>query len=278
MRHLIAILLLTLGVATARAADVTATVPGYGVTYFDLLQLAIPGMTLADGAAVSPGVPSQRHIVPDYYGGEPPNPIAIDTVAEHRVMSEGQSRLLLLAEAGPEAGMAGNQALLFAYEDRDGVLVFLDYADVGMGDYFGFVDTLTIGEEDSAVTIASGHHNSQQSYVWTSIVFLRDGRITPIDEIFTFSTHACIIEDVQELGFALGPGPGPYWSLRAVVTATQRNPKSWIDCGDWSMTVEPMAPVIEYYSVGYTWSAAKEAFVPDSNAFDELYKLNQAKF
>ena len=49
MRHLIAILLLTLGVATARAADVTATVPGYGVTYFDLLQLAIPGMTLADG-------------------------------------------------------------------------------------------------------------------------------------------------------------------------------------------------------------------------------------
>lgn len=278
MRHFIAILLLTLGAATARAEDLTASVPGYAVTYFDLLKLAVPGMTLELGRAVSPSVPEQRHVIPDYYNGEPPNPISIATVAERRLMSEGRERLLLLADAGPQAGMAGNQALLFAYEDREGILVFLDYADVGMGDYFAFVDTLTIGEEDSAVTISSGHHNSQQSYVWTSIVFLRDGRITPIDEIFTFSTQECLIEDVQALAFTLGPGPGPYWSLRAVVTATHRNTEWWTDCGSASTTIEPMAPVIEHVTVGYTWSAAQSAFVPDSNAFDELYKRNEARF
>src|SRR5690349_23511671 len=39
MRHLIAILLLAFSAATASAEDLTAPVPGYGVTYFDLLKL-----------------------------------------------------------------------------------------------------------------------------------------------------------------------------------------------------------------------------------------------
>ena len=278
MRYLIAILLLALSAATASAEDLTAPVPGYGVTYFDLLKLAIPGMTIDEGHALSPGIPSQPHVVPDYDGGDAPNPIDIANVSERRVISEGHERLLILAEAGPEAGMAGNQALLFAYEDRDGTLVFLDYADVGMGDSSAFVDTLGIGVEDSAVTIASEHHNSQQSYVWTSVVFLRDGGITSIDEIFTFSTHACLTEELQELAFTTGPGPGPYYSLRAVVTATERNSEWWIDCGSSSETLMPMVPVIEHITVAYTWSAVQNAFIPDTNAFEVLLERNRAKF
>jgi hypothetical protein len=278
MRYLIAILLIVSGVAAARAEDLTATVPGYALTYFDLLKLAVPGITLDEGHALSPSVPEQRHVVRDYYNGEPPNPIEIASVSERRMMSEGRERLLILAEAGPQAGMAGNQALLFAYEDREGVLVFLDYADVGMGDYSAFVDTLSIGEEDSAVTIASDHHNSQQAYVWTSVVFLRDGRITSIDEIFTLSTHACLTEDVQELTFTTGPGPGPYYSLRAVVTATQRNTEWWTDCGSSSETLEPMVPIIKHITVAYVWSTVQNAFVPDTNAFEVLLERNRANF
>jgi hypothetical protein len=278
MRHLIAILILIFGVPAANAEDVTAPVPGYGVTYFDLLKLAIPGITLEEGVARSPSVPEQRHVLPDYYNGEPPPPIEITSVAERRMISEGHERLLILAEAGPAAGMAGNQALLFAYEDRDGTLAFIDYADVGMGDSSAFVETLSIGEEDSAVTIASEHHNSQQSYVWTSIVFLRDSRIASIDEIFTLSTHACLTEDMQELAFTAGPGPGPYYSLRAVVTATQRNTEWWTDCGSSSETLEPKVPVINHITVAYTWSAVQNAFIPDTNAFEVLLERNRANF
>ncbi|AZO26272.1 hypothetical protein [Mesorhizobium sp. M1B.F.Ca.ET.045.04.1.1] len=270
LRFLLACLLLPCLWAPAGAESVgfpepSSAVPGHpGVTYLDLAKLIIPD----DG---TPPI-QMRDITGDDDGGSPPPTTSLSDAAVLTIKAGGKDRLAMLYDLGYSSDDAEGFAVLALY-DLSGKPRLLDIANVAVDRSTSFREPgkISIAAGDDAIVTTSTHFNSNQGYVGTLLIMVRDDRFELIDTIYTFDENYCAYRRTQNLAFQTKGHSRPYAAIK--VTVTDATAPSGESC-------EEAAPkaVSHDISVTYHWDKAKSRYVKDSDAFEKLSAENEKRF
>lgn len=245
-----------------------------GVTYFDLLRQAVPTLAVAGLKATASSIPAVRHLADSDYVFQQPEEIELSAIGALPFRAQGEDRLLLLADLGWSPQFPGKLMLLMLFDGAPEPRL-LDAADIGLDRNTGFGEpaVLDLSADDQAALITNAHWNSNQSYVDTALVFVRDGELTLIDDIFTFTDHSCAFESRQIPLFTSLPDPArPYADVRVRVDVDGRIIE-W-DCGD----EQPQAPYSRAVEVTYRWDEGSGRYVPDSDALVKLGEESAERF
>jgi hypothetical protein len=258
------------------SAGLEETLPGHAdVTYLELLRQLAPDLALAaDGTADGHLAKALRYAS----GGEPSaeagEPVVIDRVTALPVRAEGKDRLLLMVDLGDGGDRAESFAML-ALVDNGPSPKIADAADVSSDLFTSFFDPplLALSPDDQAVLISNRHSNSNQSYDSTLMLFVRDGRITAIGDVFAFGDWWCGFRHLQTPSFEIVPEPGqPYASIRASVR------DAGIFDGDACEGEERPEPFERTVSATWRWDAEEERFIADSDALEKLAEEDEDRF
>jgi len=264
-------------VAEAQAVsfpELNSAVPGHqDVTYLDLAKMIVPGLSAGDDGSYTGGAPIEmRHILGGDEGGSPPETINLPNAAVLPVKAGGKDRLAMLFDLGQAEDSAEGFAVLALYDLADKPKL-LDAVNVGTdrNSYFRDPGKLALGPGDDALITMSMHFNSNQGYVSTILVLVRDDRFEPIDRIDTFDENVCAYKRTQDLSFQTLGVEKPYAPIK--VTLTDATAPSGESC-------EEPAPeaASSDISVTYRWDKAKSRYVKDSDAFEKLSVENAKRF
>ncbi|TIU81770.1 MAG: hypothetical protein E5W03_16845, partial [Mesorhizobium sp.] len=162
---------------------------------------------------------------------------------------------------------------VLALYDLTGKPKLLDAVNVGtdQSTYFRDPGKLAIGPGDDALITMSTHFNSNQGYVGTILILVRNDRFEPIDQINTFDENVCAYKRTQDLSFQTRGGEKPYAAIK--VTVTDATKPSGESC-------EEPAPkaVLHDISVTYRWNKKTSRYVADADAFKRLSAENEKRF
>lgn len=264
--------------APARAEDVTfpglsAVVPGHGdTTYLDLARMVVPDLAASgDGPASGSAPIGMRALEGGDSGGPPPDRSTVYDAAVLSMRTAGKDRLAMLFDLGFGQDSAEGFAALALY-DLSGTPKLLDVVNVATDEdsYFYAPGKLAIGAGDDALMTMSMHFNSNQSYVTTHLIMVRDDRFEPVDAIFLFDQKDCGYESTQDLTLQARPGQSPYADIVATVTDATR--ATGEDCG----SAAPPPAASRTVSVVYHWNGSN--YAADSDAFKKLAEENAKRF
>lgn len=269
-----ALALFAIGFAFAAAAatpEVMASIPGHpGLRYFDLLRLVVPDLVPgADGGAVGRSVVALRAFG-DGKPVEPPHEIKLDSLATRAIPGDPE-RLLLLVDLGEGDGEVARVNALALVQLAPSPRL-LDVVDVGTDreTSFGEAPPFVLAPKSPLITIVSGHNNSNQAYLSTQMLFVRDDRLAEIGGFFTLSDHGCAFDRLQTPHFA--PAPGGGLTVEVVETVT----RTGVDCGDEDKGA-PRAGR-KTWRADYRWDAKGRRFVTSSKALERLGKIDEGRF
>lgn len=277
MRILYALCLLIAATGGSAAAEIGARVPGSAdLTYADLLKQVIPDLALANGEASGTQVRPLRHIA-EGFGGKPPGAIAIRTADSLTLEAEGRNHLLVLAHLGSSED---EETVILALFDQGPSPKLLDVVDVGMDRFtsLGKPPLLRIGPKDQAVVTTSSHHNSNQSYRFTALIAVQEGKFKLIDRFSTFGDRACKGSDEvvnsQSLSFATQASKGGrYHAIQATVLEG-----ATVKAGACGGKEGRQRKSSRRWSTSYHWSEAEQAFIRSSDALKDLEARNEKRF
>src|SRR6185312_10424251 len=184
----------------AAAEQLSDEVPGHpAITYGDLMKQAIPDLGPEDGGTWSgtdipallglDGNPDQN----DLAGG-----FAFATVDVLKVKEGGKRRILLLTSGTRTDSFA---EILAAFDDEASVPKLLDLVDVGNDRFTSFGATAKLSSGTDLFAIENSHSNSDQSYLDTALVFLRDGRFRLAASALSFGERSCTHEMSETVRF-----------------------------------------------------------------------------
>jgi hypothetical protein len=258
-------------VAVPRLGD---PVPGVnGLTYLDLARQLVPDIARAGDSYVGHKIADLRHIGGDEWAGEPPETIEMTDVAVLPVRSDGKDRLLLLFDLGDPGDVVGDDAVLALFNVA-GPPTLVDAAEVGYDVHNGFdaPPRLSLGEGKDLVFTRSSHFNSNQAYVTTALILIRNDSLQLVDSIFTFHDRACSYVRDEVLDVRAGDRDGRTYS-DIVVTVTETTELADPVCeGD-----QPPKPGTRTASATYRWDDAASRFIPDSDAIKKLEAENMER-
>jgi hypothetical protein len=269
-----AILLLLLTVSTARAQVATFArpedpVPGAGkLTYLDLAREVVPDMKANGRRFTGTKTIDVPHADPSYDMRPPIEPNLDRRIA---AVALGGTRHLLLIDLGEADGDAANYTVLALFDTSrrprllDALSVGFDRSNFFLGPA---VRPLGAGQ---LITTASEHFNSSQTYRFTVLVLLHDGRLEPVDSIFTFGDTHCSFKRPQQLTIATDRSKTAFADVVATVT---EHVIPTLDCG----SEKPPEAASRAVTVVYRWDEAQAKYVPDSDAFDKLAADNSKRF
>ncbi|TPI71349.1 hypothetical protein FJ420_00140 [Mesorhizobium sp. B3-1-3] len=254
--------------------ELSSAVPGHrDVTYFDLAEMIVPDLKAGDDGFYKGSAPIEmRDILGGDEGGSPPETISLSNAAALAVKAGGKDRLAMLFDLGQAQDSAEGFAAL-AFYDITGKPKLLDAVNVGtdQSTYFRDPGKLAISPDDDALITMSTHFNSNQGYVGTILILVRDGRFEPIDQINTFDENVCAYKRTQDLSFQTHAGDKPYSAIK--VTVTDATKPSGESCE------EPAPKAVSHdISVTYRWDAKASRYVKDSGAFEKLSAENAERF
>jgi|GEM_PF-776613 len=255
--------------------ELNSAVSGHqDITYLDLAKMVVPDLAAGDDGFFKGSTPIEmRHILGGDEGGSPPETLNLPNAAVLPIKSGGKDRLTMLFDLGQAQDSAEGFAVLALY-DLAGKPRLLDAVNVGtdQSSYFRDPGKLAIGPGDDALITMSMHFNSNQSYVSTILILVRDDRFEPIDRIDTFDENVCAYKRTQDLSFqTTAGGTGPYAAIK--VTATDATKPSGESCQ------EPTPDAASHdISVTYRWNGAKSRYAKDSDAFEKLSAENAKRF
>ena len=257
--------------AEAETPEVMAAVPGHpGLHYFDLLKLIVPDLAPAAAGAAVGHAPVPIKPVGGGKSVEPPADIKIAFLATRAIPGDPE-RLLLLADLGEADGdvMRMNALALVQLAPSPKLL---DVVDVGADreTSFGDAPPIPLANKSPLIPVVSGHNNSNQAYLSTQLLFLRDDRLTEIGSFFTLSDHGCAFDRLQTPRFAPAPGGG----LTVEVIETVK--RTGVDCGDEDRTA-PRAGR-KSWRADYRWEAKGRRYVTPSKALERLFKVDEGRF
>ena len=270
-----ALLSLLLAASAAQAQVATQVqpedpVPGApDVTYLDLVREIVPDMT-RDGRRFSGVTVIDLPHADAGYDMLPPVEPTLDRGIE--AVALGGTRHLLLVDLGePEFDVAGYAVL--ALFDASASPRLRSALNIGF-DRWTFLVEPAVRPLGAArlVVAASEHSNSSQTYRTTVLMLLRDGRLEPLDDIFTFGDAQCSVARPQQLTIRTDPSPTAFDDI--VATVTEHVLPSGLDCGDR----EPPEASSHTVTVVYRWDQASGKYVPDSDAFDRLAAESAERF
>ncbi|TIP05031.1 MAG: hypothetical protein E5X72_09005 [Mesorhizobium sp.] len=264
-------------VARAQAVsfpELSSAIPGHqDVTYFDLAKMIVPDLQAGDDGFYKGSAPIElRDILGGNDGGSPPETINLPNAAVLAIKAGGKERLAMLLDLGQAQDSAEGFAVLALY-DLTGKPKLLDAVNVGtdQSTYFRDPGKLAIGPGDDALITMSTHFNSNQGYVGTILILVRNDRFEPIDQINTFDENVCAYKRAQDLSFQAGGSEKPYAAIK--VTVTDATKPSGESCE------EPAPKAVSHdISVIYHWDKTGSRYVRNSDAFEKLSAENAKRF
>ncbi|MDX8494374.1 hypothetical protein RFN29_22665 [Mesorhizobium sp. VK22B] len=254
--------------------ELNRAIPGHqDVTYLDLAKMVVPDLAAGDDGFYKGSAPIEmRHIIGGDEGGSPPESINLPNAAVLPVKAGGKDRLTMLFDLGQAQDSAEGFAVLALY-DLAGKPRLLDATNVATdrNSYFRDPGKLALGPGDDALITMSMHFNSNQGYVSTMLILVRDDRFEPIDRINTFDENVCAYKRTQDLTFQTQGDEKPHAAIKATVT------DATAPSGESCEEAAPQAASHDI-SVTYHWDASKSRYVADSDAFEKLSAENEKRF
>lgn len=254
--------------------ELNSPIPGHqDITYFDLAKMIVPDLKAGDDGFYKGSAPIEmRDILGGNDGGSPPETVNLPNAAVIAVKAGGKDRLAMLLDLGQAQDSAEGFAVLALYDLTDKPKL-LDAVNVGtdQSSYFRDPGKLAISPDDDALITMSTHFNSNQGYVGTILILVRNDRFEPIDQINTFDENVCAYRRTQDLSFQTRGGERPYGSIE--VTVTDATKPSGESCEE-----EAPKAVSQDISVTYRWDDKASRYVRDSDAFEKLSAENAKRF
>jgi len=248
--------------------------PGHGgLTYFDLMKMVVtdlvPEGTGDEGNAQR--IVDYRHIEGKNAKTAPAGDVAIQSLEPLAIHAEGQSRLILMADLGP-SDEAVAEFVLLALFDIGGKPRLLDVVEVGTDRLTGFAEKplLPLGHRSDLIHIDSDHFNSDEDFVNTELIFVRDDRFHLIDAIYTYNVKSCTYQLTEWPAVKTAADRGRRYR-RIVLTVPEKvmlQPDA--DCGD----EKAPRPFVRTFRATYRWNARRRAFVTASGNLGKLAKEN----
>lgn len=253
--------------------DFGAALPGHAdATYLDLAKMVIPDLAADKDGFYRGGPPiDMRHIEGPDSGGSPPEKSSLPDAAVLAIRAGGKDRLAMLFDFGGESDSAEGYAVLALYDITDRPRL-LDAANVAVDKSTSFRDPGKIavaGGEDVLITMST-HFNSNQGYVATPLIMVRDDRFELIDMIYTFDENLCAYGRTQTIAFQSIAGQ-PQAAIRATVT------DAIVPSGESCDEAPPEASSHDI-SVTYHWDEKASHYRKDSDAFERLSAENAKRF
>jgi hypothetical protein len=266
----------------AAALDPTDHVAGHpGITYFDLVKQIVTDLDSLPAAGRA-GAPTAHTIVPyRHIEGEdaktvPAGPVAIQLLTAQAVRADGTSRLALLIDLGPSDGAVAEFTLLALFDMSDQPKL-LDVVEVGTDRLTGFAGKplpLGRGSKNTSdlITISSDHFNSNEDFVGTEFLFVRNDRFQLAGSLFTFDVRICASRRTEEPVITTADDPGKrYRQIHVAVNERVTLEPGRADCGGEKVP----RPLRRTYQATYRWNAAQRRFEITSGDLGKLDRENK---
>jgi hypothetical protein len=275
----IAAFLCAAGASRAGALDPTDHVPGHPtVTYFDLVKQIVPDLDSlpVHGEPTAHTIVPYRHIEGDDAKTVPAGPVAIQLLTALTIKADGNSRLALLADLGP-SGEAVTEFTLLALFDMADQPKLLDVVEVGTDRLTGFAGKplpLGQGHKDGAdlITIDSDHFNSNEDFVGTEFVFVRNNRFQLAGSLFTFDVRICASRRSQEPVITTAADPGKrYRKIHVAVNESVTLEPDRAGCSGEKIP----RPFRRTYRAIYRWNEVRKHFEIASSDLQRLDRENK---
>jgi hypothetical protein len=263
------------GSSWAGAIDPTDRVAGHPtVTYFDLMKQVVTDLDSppAHGEPTAHTIVPYRHIEGEKAKTVPAGPVAIQLLTGHTIRSQGKSRLALMADLGPSDGDVTEFTLLALFDMTDQPKL-LDVVEVGGDRLTGFTDKplLPLGRGSDLIVIDSDHFNSNEDFVGTEFLFVRNDRFRLAGSLFTFDAKLCTSRRIQEPAITTQADAGNHY--REIYVAVNESVTLERDRAGCSGEKTPR-PFHRTYRAIYRWNAAKERFKITSSDLKRLDREN----
>jgi hypothetical protein len=263
---------------TSTVANPGDAVPGHpGMTYLDLVRLAVPGLAMnADDKQIEGHVTAtMRNLAGKEYENGAPDPAVLGFMQARPILVGGKPRLLIFADLGQPPDTVEGMALLMLFDDGPRPRL-LDAADVSLDKDSEFADAplLKLGPGDEAVVTYSEHDDADLTMGGYMIVSPVGDRLRMVDKVAITSEKLCSWTGIETPTFTTAPDPGrPYrrivLTMKAVFTNTHED-----GCNDEK---HPKAGTLTFRAV-YRWDVAKSGFVTERSDLKAFDKLNQLDF
>jgi len=150
----------------------------------------------------------------------------------------------------------------------------LDVANVRSADYCSLGNRLSLGPDD-AFTIDNSHRNSSQSYLYTDMFHIHDGRLQRIASVPMLSVQAgCENSFDETLIWRTEPDAGsPYLKIVATVTLIKRPGEYERDSGHCPKSQKSWRK--EVFGETYRWNNTKKQYVGPIKPFERLKRFNE---
>jgi len=154
----------------------------------------------------------------------------------------------------------------------------LDIANVRSADYCSLGKILSLGPVD-AFTIDNSHSNSSQSYLYTDLFHIHDGRLQRIASVPMLSVQAGCENSFDETltwRTELLDAGSPYLKIVATVTLIKRPGDYERDSGNCPKSKKSWRK--EVFWETYRWNNVKKRYVGPIKPFERLKRFNEKNF
>ena len=134
----------------------------------------------------------------------------------------------------------------------------------------GFVDRplSPLGHGSDLIRIDSDHFNSDEDFVDTELVFVRNGRFRLLGAIFTFDVKTCTHQRLfQPIVRTRTDSARPYRRIVFAVRETLTLQPDRAECGQ-----KIPRPFVRTFRATYRWNAQRRTYVTTSSDFNSLAK------
>ena len=256
----------------------TDAAPGHaGMTYLDLVRLAVPGLAMnaADNQIEGRLAATPRHLAGKEFEAAPTDPVVLGFMQARPILVGWKRRLLVFADLGAPPDSLAGTALLMLFDDGPTPRL-LDAADVSLDQDNEFADAplLQLGPGDQAVVTYGEHDDADLTMGGYMIVSAVGDRLRMVGRVAVTSEKLCRWIGIETPTFTTAPDPGrPYrrieLTIRAVFTHTDED-----GCNDEKHT---KAGILTFRA-SYRWDPGHGGYVVAKSDLKALDKLNQLGF
>ena len=245
-----------------------------GLTYFDLMRMVVTDLApeSADDEVKAHRIVDYRHIEGREYKTVPEGAVAIKYLEPLEIHTNGMARLVVMADLGPSEGAVAEFVLLALF-DVGGSPKLLDVVEVGSDRLTGFSDKplLALGHGTDLIRVDSDHFNSDEDFVNTELIFVRDDRFQLVDAVYTYNAKTCSYQLTEWPAVRTVADRGRRYR-RIVLTVPEKveRQRDFADCGD----DKAPRPFVRTFRATYRWNAHRRTFVTAAGNLQKLAKEN----
>jgi hypothetical protein len=245
-----------------------------GLTYFDLMRMVVTDLPpeSAGDKANAHQIVNYRHIEGNDSKTVPEGAVAIKYLEPLQIHTDGMTRLVLMADLGPSDGAVAEFVLLALFDIRSKPKL-LDAVEVGTDRLTGFADKplLPLGHGSDLIHVDSDHFNSDEDFVNTELIFVRNDRFRLAETLYTYNDKTCTYQLTEwPTVTTVADRGGRYRRIVLTVPEKVELQRDFAECGDDKVP----RPFVRTFRATFHWNAHRRAFVTRSSNLAKLAKEN----